>query len=113
MALSVTETEQVLHTVHETLIAIIYDDMSGIPGIRKTLAEHGLKLNIQIEVGVDSTTQGGERELSDLALSTSLRTVSTSGETRAFDWTIFGKLPRLRLEGAKKWKRNCSIGFER
>jgi hypothetical protein len=71
MSLSVIETEQLLQTVHETLMSLIYNDMSGIPEIRHTLAAHGLKLNIQIEASVDCMTLAGERELSGLGLSTS------------------------------------------
>lgn len=93
MGFSVTETEQVLHTVHETLIALIYDDMSGIPGIRNTLAAHGLKLNIQIEASVDCMTLAGERELLDLALSTS----SPNVEDGLHEWRDMGiRLDDLR-----------------
>ena len=69
MSLSIAETEQLLQTVHDRLLALIYDDVSGIPGIRETLAKHGLKLNIQIEASVDSSTSSGEEQLLNLELS--------------------------------------------
>jgi len=71
MSLSIAETEQVLQTVHDSLLALIYDDVSGIPGIRETLAKHGLKLNIQIEARVDGSTFSGEEELMNLGLPSS------------------------------------------
>jgi hypothetical protein len=71
MSWSIAETEQVLQTVNDRLLALIYDDVTGIPAIRETLAKHGLKLNIQIEASVDVSTSGGERELMDLGLTTS------------------------------------------
>jgi hypothetical protein len=86
MGLSVIEIEQVLHTVHETLIAFIYDGMSGIPAIRKTLAAHGLKLNIQFQAGVDCRAVTGERELSDLTLST----VTPNVEEGLHEWRNMG-----------------------
>jgi len=57
--LSIVEAEQTLQTIHDTLLALIYDEVSGIPGIRETLAKQGLKLNIQIEASIDSATMVG------------------------------------------------------
>jgi hypothetical protein len=75
VSLTIAETEQVLQTVHDTLMALVYDDVSGIPGIRRNLAAHGLKLNIQIEASIGSAVQAGEKESSDFGLSTSSPTV--------------------------------------
>jgi len=69
--LSIAEAEQALQTVHDTLLALIYDDVSGIPGIRETLAKQGLKLNIQIEASIEGTSLAGNRGLEVLGLSTS------------------------------------------
>ncbi len=71
MSFSFADTEQLLQAVQDTLTALIYDDVSGIPGIRKTLAAHGLYLNIQIEASIDNATPAVERELSGVGLSTS------------------------------------------
>jgi len=68
--LSIAEAEQALQTVHDTLLALIYDDVSGIPGIRATLAKQGLKLNIQIEASIDGTTLA-HNSVAALGLSTS------------------------------------------
>ena len=57
--LSIVEAEQTLQTIHDTLLALIYDEVSGIPGIRETLAKQGLKLNIQIEASIESATMVG------------------------------------------------------
>jgi hypothetical protein len=86
MGLSIAETEQVLQKVHDTLMSLIYDDVSGIPGIRETLESHGLKLNIQIEASVDSTSIAEQRELSELGLSTS----SSDVEDGLREWRDMG-----------------------
>lgn len=56
MNLSVTERERILETVHENLMGFIYDEISGVPEIRRRLQAHGLKLKITIEmeIGEDS-----------------------------------------------------------
>jgi hypothetical protein len=99
---SIPEAEQVLQTVHDTLLATIYDDVSGIPGIRETLAKQGLKLNIQIEASIDSAT-AGERELSGLGLSTS----SPSVEDGLQEWRDMGiRLDDLREAAQIEVRRN-------
>lgn len=103
MGLSIAETEQVLQTVHNTLMSLIYDEVSGIPVIRDTLAGHGLKLNIQIQVSVDSTTQAGERELSELGLSTS----SSNVEDGLQEWRDMGiRMDDLREVAQIEARRN-------
>jgi hypothetical protein len=103
MGLSITETEQILERVHDTLVSLIYDDVSGIPGIRETLGAHGLKLNIQIEASVDSATLADEKELSKLGLSTS----STDVEDGLHEWRDMGiRMDDLRAVAQIGARRN-------
>jgi hypothetical protein len=81
MSLSILETERLLQSVHETLLALIYDEVSGIPEVRQTLEAHGLTLNIQIEATASSDAprdseeaapsddvEGGLSELRDMGI---------------------------------------------
>jgi hypothetical protein len=54
MSLSVAEQERLLEAVYESLLAFIYDDLSGIPEIRQRLEAQGLKLTIGVETGIES-----------------------------------------------------------
>jgi hypothetical protein len=101
--LSIAEAEQVLQTVHDTLLALIYDDVSGIPGIRETLAKEGLKLNIQIEASIDSTSLASNRGLAALGLSTSTPGVEDGLE----NWRDMGiRLDDLREAAQIEVRRN-------
>jgi hypothetical protein len=103
MGLSVAETEQVLQRVHDTLMSLIYDDVSGIPGIRDTLGAHGLKLNIQIEASVDSTTMDGKNEVSELGLST----LSSNLDDGLLEWQGMGiRIDDLREAAQIQARRN-------
>jgi hypothetical protein len=105
MGLSISETEQVLQKVHDTLMSLIYDDVSGIPGIRQTLARHGLKLNIQIEVSVDRTSQADEKELSEFRLST----YGSNDEDGLHEWRNMGiRMDDLREVAQIEARRNVA-----
>jgi hypothetical protein len=101
--LSIAEVEQVLQTVHDTLMALIYDDVSGIPEIRENLATHGLKLNIQIEASISSASVVGETGLSDLGLSTS----SSNVDDGLQEWRDMGiRMDDLREVAQIETRRN-------
>jgi len=60
MHLSIAEREQILGAVHESLKSLIYDDLSGIPEIRQRLKAQGLKLNIELEIGIEDDSSAGQ-----------------------------------------------------
>ena len=86
MGFSFADTEQAVQAVHDTLIALSYDELSGIPEIRKILAAHGLNLNIQIEASIESATLAVEKELAGVGLSAS----SSNVEDGLQEWRNMG-----------------------
>ena len=86
MSFSFADTEQAIQAVHDILIALSYDGVSGIPEIRKTLAAHGLNLNIHIEASIGNAPLDAGRELSDFGLSTSISNV----EDGLHEWRDMG-----------------------
>ena len=86
MGFSFADTEQAVQAVHDTLIALSYDESSGIPEIRKILAAHGLNLNIQIEASIESATLAVEKELAGVGLSAS----SSNVEDGLQEWRNMG-----------------------
>lgn len=69
MSLSIAERERILETVHESLMAFIYNELSGIPEIRQALQAQGLKLNIGIETGLEDDSSPDQELLASLGVS--------------------------------------------
>jgi hypothetical protein len=54
MSISIVEQQRILETVNESLLAFIYDELSGIPEIRQQLEAQGLKLLIGFDASIVS-----------------------------------------------------------